>query len=113
MGDETTGTSKDQIGNRMPSTLKVFGVVTKKGNSAGSCHCRMLSHTAAGVSTRTAIANLGPVGKPNARYRSFPIDDDAGSRFPAFEVTQSGNEIKVKRRDTATGLFTPATTLET
>jgi hypothetical protein len=46
--------------------------------------------------------------KANQRFRSYPIDDDAGSRFPAFEVMQSGNEIKVKLLDAATGIVTPA-----
>jgi hypothetical protein len=38
---------------------------------------------------------------------------DVGSRFLAFEVTQSVKEIKVKVLVAATGIFTPATTLET
>ena len=52
-----------------------------------------------------------PSIKPGFRF--YPIEDDAGSRFPAFEVTQSGNEIKVKLLGHATGFVTPATTLET
>lgn len=38
----------------------------------------------------------------------YRIADDVGWRFPAREVTQSGKEIKVKRHDAATGMFTPA-----
>src|SRR5262249_31362389 len=38
LGDETTGTGKDQIGNRVARTLKVLSVVTEEGDS--SCFCR-------------------------------------------------------------------------
>ena len=62
------------------------------------------------------LSNLGRAdlrSKSNEQFRFYPIDDDAGSQFPAFPVTRSGNEIKVKLLDDATGVVTLATTLET
>ena len=52
---------------------------------------------------------LAPGGcQSNLACRYYPIDDDARSRFPDFEVKQSGREIKVKLRNAVTGLFTAA-----
>src|ERR1700722_16243370 len=42
VGDETTDTSEDQAGKRVPRTLEIFRIVTKEGNSTGFCNCRDL-----------------------------------------------------------------------
>ena len=45
------------------------------------------------------------------QFRNYAVDDDAGPRVPAFEVKKSGQKIKIKLNDAATGIFTPTTCL--
>jgi hypothetical protein len=51
------------------------------------------AHTDDNAIQADCIARLS---KANSRFRSYPIDGAHCSRFPSFEVTQSGKEIKVK-----------------